>query len=182
MRLVVGLGNPGRKYKKTKHNVGFMCLDAYAKEKNISFKKENKFRGESLKIDNLILLKPHTFMNLSGESIRLVMDYYNIDVEDVFIIYDDIALPTGKIRLRQKGSPGGHNGVKSIVQHLGTKEFQRLRIGIDTNPLIEQKDYVLGKFSKEDQKQINEAIHTTISIIDDFKDSKQFTNIMNQYN
>ena len=182
MRLVVGLGNPGRKYKKTKHNVGFMCLDAYAKDQKESFKKDNKFRGEWLKIDNLVLLKPHTFMNLSGESIRLVMDYYNIDVDDVFIIYDDVALPMGKIRLRQKGSPGGHNGVKSIVQHLGTKEFQRLRIGIDSNPMIEQKDYVLGKFSKEDQKVMNEAIETSKSIIEDFKNNKQFTNIMNQYN
>ncbi len=182
MKLVVGLGNPGRKYKNTKHNIGFMCLDLYAEMKSLKFKKENKFRGESLKIDNLILLKPHTFMNLSGESIRLVMDYYNIDVNDVFIIYDDLALPLGKLRLREKGSPGGHNGVKSIVQNLGTKEFQRLRIGIDNNPLIETKDYVLGKFTKNELKEVTNALNKTIEIIDLFKNDESFTSIMNQYN
>jgi PTH1 family peptidyl-tRNA hydrolase len=88
----------------------------------------------------------------------------------------------GKLRLRQKGSPGGHNGVKSIVEHLGTSEFQRLRIGIDSNPLIEQKDYVLGKFTKEDLKLIDDSINDSLSIINDFKEGKQFTNIMNQYN
>lgn len=182
MRLVVGLGNPGRKYKDTKHNIGFMCLDNYAKENSLKFKLENKFRGESLKEGNLVLLKPHTFMNLSGESIRLVMDYYDIDVEDVLIIYDDLALPLGKLRLREKGSPGGHNGIKSIVSHMGTQEFQRVRIGIDSNPLIETKDYVLGKFSKEEKKALNEAFPKVTNIIEEFKNNKSFTLIMNQFN
>ena len=182
MRLIVGLGNPGKKYKDTKHNIGFMCLDNYAKENSLTFKMENKFRGEWLKEDNLVLLKPHTFMNLSGESIRLVMDYYNIDVEDVLIIYDDLALPLGKLRLREKGSPGGHNGIKSIVNHMGTKEFQRVRIGIDSNPLIDAKDYVLGKFSKEDKKNLIDALARVSEIICEFKNNKSFTLIMNQYN
>ena len=182
MKLVVGLGNPGRKYSKTKHNIGFMCLDAYADKYSASFKKENKFRGESLKIGDLVLLKPHTFMNLSGESIRLVMDYYNIEVDDILIIYDDLALPLGKLRLRQQGSPGGHNGVKSIISNIGTKEFQRLRIGIDSNPLIETKDYVLGKFSKSELQEINDSIDKSIEIIDAFKNGTEFNIIMNQYN
>lgn len=182
MRLVVGLGNPGKKYEDTKHNIGFMCLDKYAKDHSLEFKMEKKFRGESLKEGNLVLLKPHTFMNLSGESIRLVMDYYNIDVDDVLIIYDDLALPLGKIRLREKGSSGGHNGIKSIVNHIGTQEFQRVRIGIDSNPLIETKDYVLGKFSKEDQKILEESLQKVSEIIDEFKRNNSFTLIMNQYN
>ncbi|AIO18283.1 Peptidyl-tRNA hydrolase [Candidatus Izimaplasma bacterium HR1] len=182
MRLVVGLGNPGKKYKDTKHNVGFMCLDKYVDDNLGKFKLENKFRGESLKLDNLVLLKPHTFMNLSGESIRLVMDYYDIDVEDVLIIYDDLALPLGKLRLREKGSPGGHNGIKSIVSHMGTQEFQRVRIGIDSNPLIAAKDYVLGKFSKEERTDLNKALTKTSEIIEEFKNSKEFTIIMNNYN
>ena len=182
MKLIVGLGNPGRKYKDTKHNIGFMCLDHFAKENSVKFKKENKFRGESLKIDNLVLLKPHTFMNLSGESIRLVMDYYNIDVEDVLIIYDDLSLPLGKLRLREKGSPGGHNGVKSIISNLGTSEFQRVRIGIDSNPLIDAKDYVLGKFSKVEFKALEQSLDKTSKIITEFKSNKDFTLIMNEYN
>ena len=182
MKLVVGLGNPGRKYKATKHNIGFMCLDKFAQDNLVKFKKENKFRGESLKIANLILLKPHTFMNLSGESIRLVMDYYDIDVEDVLIIYDDLSLPLGKLRLREKGSPGGHNGIKSIISNLGTSEFQRVRIGIDSNPLIDAKDYVLGKFSKNEFKDLEESLNRTSQVINEFRDNKSFTLIMNEYN
>lgn len=182
MKLVVGLGNPGKKYEKTKHNIGFMCLDYYAKQNNQSFKKENKFNGESLKIGNLILLKPHTFMNLSGESIVKVMNFYDIGTDDVLIIYDDLSLPFNKIRLREKGSAGGHNGVKSIINHLKTQEFKRIKIGIDQNPLIETKDYVLSKFSKVELKEIDDTLHTVSNIIDDFKNNQDFVNIMNKYN
>ncbi len=182
MKLVVGLGNPGRKYKKTKHNIGFMCLDYYAEKNNVKFKTDNKFKGESLKIGDLILLKPHTFMNLSGQSIRATSDYYNVAIEDILIVYDDLALPLAKIRLREKGSSGGHNGIKSLVQHLGTEDFKRIRIGIDSNPLIDPKDYVLGKFSKKELKEINLKIETTKLIIDDFKSNLEFSQIMNKYN
>jgi PTH1 family peptidyl-tRNA hydrolase len=182
MKLVVGLGNPGKKYKDTKHNIGFMAVDHYAKAKNVSFKKENKFNGESLKLGNLILLKPHTFMNLSGQSIRAIMDYYDIDLEDVLIIYDELALPFNKLRLREQGSAGGHNGIKSIISHLGTQNFKRVRVGIDSNPLIETKDYVLGKFSKEQLKELNSTNQVIENIIDDFKNDTSFTNIMNKYN
>lgn len=182
MKLVVGLGNPGRKYKDTKHNIGFMCLDLYAEQNNLKFKKENKFNGESLKEGNLILLKPHTFMNLSGQSIRSVMDYYDVDTEDVIIIYDDLALPLGKLRLREKGSAGGHNGIKSVISHVGTQEFKRIRVGIDSNPLIDTKNYVLGKFSKQERKELDDSIKRVTDIINVFKQGKDFTLIMNQFN
>lgn len=182
MKLVVGLGNPGKKYKDTKHNIGFMCLDNYAVLNKLEFKKERKFYGESLKIANLVLLKPHTFMNLSGQSVRAVMDYYDINIDDVLIIYDDLALPLGKIRLREKGSSGGHNGIKSIVSHLGTEGFRRIRIGIDSNPLIEASDYVLGKFSKKEFKDLSDTISTTESIIYEFSKNVDFNQIMNKYN
>lgn len=182
MKLVVGLGNPGKKYEQTKHNVGFMCLDYYANKAGESFKFERKFNGETLKIGNLLLLKPQTFMNLSGQSVRAIMDYYNIDLEDVLIIYDDFALPLGKLRLREQGSAGGHNGIKSIIEHVHTEDFKRIRIGIDSNPLIAAKDYVLGNFSKEDLDVIVESVKIVKSIIDEFKGNKEFSNIMNTYN
>lgn len=182
MKLIVGLGNPGKKYQETKHNIGFMCLDYYANQQNLTFKKDNKFNGEVVKSGNLVLLKPHTFMNLSGQSIRALMDYYDIDLEDVIIIYDDLALPLGKLRLREKGSAGGHNGIKSVISHVGTQEFKRVRIGIDANPLIDTKDYVLGRFSKQDMKDLEPVIKEVSNIIDDFKSSKQFELIMNNYN
>lgn len=182
MKLIVGLGNPGKKYQDTRHNIGFMCLDNYAKENNVKFKKENKFKGESLKLGNLVLLKPHTFMNLSGESVRATMDYYDIEIDDVLIIFDDLALPTGKIRLREKGSSGGHNGIKSIISHTGTDVFKRLRIGIDSNPLVDTKDFVLSKFSKQETPIISDSIKISFDIIEEFKNNISFAQIMNNYN
>ncbi len=182
MKLIVGLGNPGKKYQATKHNIGFMCLDHYADQQKLKFKKDNKFKGEVVKSGNLVLLKPHTFMNLSGQSIRAILDYYDIDVEDVLIIYDDLALPLGKLRLREKGSAGGHNGIKSVIAHTGTQEFKRVRIGIDANPLIDTKDYVLGKFSKQERKELDNSIEMVSNIIEDFKSNQEFTLIMNKYN
>jgi PTH1 family peptidyl-tRNA hydrolase len=182
MKLVVGLGNPGRKYEKTKHNVGFMSLDHYAKSNKLKFKKESKFNGESLKIGDLVLLKPHTFMNNSGLSISSTMKYYDIDIQDVCIIYDDLDLPLGKTRLREKGSAGGHNGIKSIIAHLGTEAFRRVRIGIDKNPLYETKDYVLSSFSKKETQVMKEIFVITDQIIDDFAGNIDFLQIMNKYN
>ena len=182
MKLIVGLGNPGLKYKNTKHNVGFDCLDFYAKKHNLKFKKENKFSGESLKLGNIIMLKPHTFMNLSGNSLSKIMRFYDVQIENVIIIFDDLSMPIGKIRLREKGSAGGHNGVKSIIEHLGTNEFKRIKIGIDQNPMIDAKDYVLNKFSKQDRKIINESVETVSNIIDDFIKDEDFVNIMTKYN
>ena len=182
MKLVVGLGNPGKKYSKTKHNIGFISIEHYTKKHNLKLKKERKFNGKSLKIGDLILLEPHTFMNNSGVSIKTVIEYYDIDIKDILVIYDDLDLPLGKTRLREKGSPGGHNGVKSIISNLGTSEFQRVRIGIDSNPLIDARDYVLGKFSKTEFNALEQALNKTLEIIDAFQSNKDFTLIMNEYN
>ncbi len=179
MNLVVGLGNPGRKYKTTKHNIGFMCLDFFAKENGLKFKKEKKFNGETLKIGDLVLLKPHTFMNNSGQSLRKAMDFYNIDVEDILVIHDDLDLPFGKIRLRQKGR---HNGIKSIVSHIKTEDFKRVKIGIDKNPLYDTKDYVLSSLSKEEKGLMKPILEKVSTIISDFRDDKEFINIMTNNN
>ncbi len=182
MKLVVGLGNPGRKYKSTKHNIGFMCLDYYAKKQKLKFKKDNKFSGESLKIGNLILLKPHTFMNESGQSIRKAMNFYNIDVTDILVIYDDLDLPLGKTRLREKGGSAGHNGIKSIINNVQTKEFKRVRIGIDKNPLYETKNYVLSSFSKQEKAKIEPVFEKVSIIIEDFKNDVDFIQLMTKNN
>jgi len=182
MKLVVGLGNPGRKYKTTKHNVGFMCLDYYAKKYKLKFKKDNKFSGETLKIGNLVLLKPHTFMNESGQSIRKVMNFYNINVEDILIIYDDLDLPLGKTRLREKGSSAGHNGIKSIISNVQTQDFKRVRIGIDKNPLYETKNYVLSSFNKQEKALIEPTLVKVSNIITDFDNNIEFIQLMTKNN
>ena len=154
MRLIAGLGNPGDKYKFTRHNAGFMVLDYLSYQWNFDFKFESKFNGEIGKInheeESIILLKPHTFMNLSGQSLIAVMNFYKIQREDLLVIYDDIAIPVGKMRFRAKGSDGGHNGIKSIINVLGTNNcFDRLKIGIGPQPPIPSEVYVLQNFSQE---------------------------------
>lgn len=182
MKCIVGLGNPGKKYALTRHNIGFMCLDHVAYHQNLTFTKENKFKGEVARYKDTILLKPHTFMNLSGESLRLLINYYNIEMEDVLVIYDDLDLEPGTIRLRPKGGSGGHNGLKSIMDQLGSNEFKRVRIGIGKNDLIDTKDYVLGKFLKQNHDVIKEAIKTTGNIVNDFVEDISYSKIMSKYN
>ena len=182
MKLVVGLGNPGKKYSKTKHNIGFISIEHYTKKHNLKLKKERKFNGKSLKIGNLVLLEPHTFMNNSGVSIKTVIEYYDIDIKDVLVIYDDLDLPLGKTRLREKGSAGGHNGIKSIISHIHTEEFKRVRVGIDKNPLIETRNYVLGSFSKKEIEIMNPIYDKITNIIEDFDNNIDFTHIMTKYN
>ena len=182
MKLVVGLGNPGRKYKATKHNIGFMCLDYFAKENKLKFKKETRFNGEALKIGNLLLLKPHTFMNESGQSIRKAMNFYDIPIEDILIIHDDVDLPFGKTRLREKGGSGGHNGIKSIISNIKSEDFKRLKIGIDKNPLYDTRDYVLSSLSKEEKRVINPILDQVSAIISDFRDNIDFVQIMTKNN
>ena len=133
MKLIVGLGNPGKQFDRTRHNIGFEVLDYMSEYFQIPLDK-SKFKGiygvGIIAGEKVILLKPLTYMNLSGESIRPIMDYYNIGIEGLVVIYDDLDLPVGKIRLRQKGSSGGHNGIKSTIQHVGTEKFNRIRVGI----------------------------------------------------
>jgi PTH1 family peptidyl-tRNA hydrolase len=185
MKLIVGLGNPGREYELTRHNIGFMAIDALAKRWNISLN-EQKFKGlfgaGFVNGEKVILLKPLTYMNLSGESIRPLMDYYKIDVEDFIVMYDDLDIPVGKLRLRMKGSAGGHNGVKSTISHLGTQEFQRIRMGID-RPQNGMKvvDYVLGRFTSEEISDVNQSIEKTADACEEWL-NKPFLQIMNTFN
>lgn len=185
MKLIVGLGNPGREYELTRHNIGFMVIDELAKRWNISLN-EQKFKGVFgagfVNGEKVVLLKPLTYMNLSGESIRPLMDYYKIDVEDFVVLYDDLDIPVGKLRLRMKGSAGGHNGVKSTIAHLGTQEFQRIRMGID-RPKNGMKvpDYVLGRFSAEEMPEVESAIQKSADACEEWL-KKPFLQIMNTFN
>jgi PTH1 family peptidyl-tRNA hydrolase len=185
MKLLVGLGNPGREYAQTRHNVGFITIDELAHRHNIPLDKE-KFKGVFgtgvINGEKVILLKPLTYMNLSGESVRPIMDYYNIDIEDLVVIYDDLDLPIGKIRLRAKGSAGGQNGMKSIIQHIGTQEFKRIRIGIDRPSTgMKVSDYVLGKFSAEDVPSVVNSIKTAADACEKWT-SSSFLDVMSQFN
>lgn len=182
MKLIVGLGNPGKKYEKTRHNIGFVILNELAKYEKVKFAKNSKFKGEITRIhDDIILLKPITFMNLSGEAVLRVKQFYNIKDEDVLIVYDDLDLTCGKIRFKQKGSSGGHKGIKSIIQCLNTEDFHRLKIGIEKDEVIPVVNYVLGKFTKEQQKYMADAIITSLNGIGDWI-SKDILYVMNKYN
>ncbi len=184
MKLIVGLGNPGKEYENTRHNMGFFFLDNYAKTKNleINTKKFNGLLTEFVdKNEKVILLKPQTYMNLSGESVRKVMDFYKIDVNDILVISDDLDLPIGNYRLKYKGSCGGHNGLRNIEQHVQTQEYKRLKIGISKDDEMDTKDYVLGKLSRKDKKVLEEMVPTINSILDDFLDT-DFEVLMSKYN
>ena len=184
MKLIVGLGNPGKEYENTRHNVGFMVMNRLADVMNFSIS-TSKFKGEYTKFkykgEDIVLLKPMTYMNNSGESVIQVMNYFKIDVSDLLVIYDDMDMPTGKLRLRQSGSAGGHNGVKSIIAHVGTQSFQRIRVGIDKHPRIKVVDYVLGRFSKDEQPLIDEGIENAVKAIETYLD-KDFIAAMNAFN
>lgn len=184
MKLIVGLGNPGKEYEKTRHNAGFIMIDAFAKEKGISLNKE-KFNGVYGEFNHngekVILLKPMKYINLSGEVIRNFLDYFNIDIEDIFIICDDMSFSVGEFKLKYKGTSGGHNGLKNIELHLKTSEYKRMKIGISRDNLIDTRDYVLGKFSNEDIEKLHEIINIFPKIIDDFLELS-FSNLMNKYN
>lgn len=162
MKLIIGLGNPGKEYVGTRHNVGFQAIDTIGEAYNISVNK-SKFRaffGEGMIGDSkVILIKPQTYMNLSGESIKPFISWYKVDPKDVLIIYDDVSLAPGILRIREKGSAGGHNGIKSIIQHLGMDEFQRIKIGIGEKPQNwDLADYVLSRFTNPEMKMIDKAI------------------------
>ncbi|PZV99866.1 aminoacyl-tRNA hydrolase [Metamycoplasma auris] len=155
LKLIVGLGNPGEEYEKTRHNVGFMVIDQLAKKLQAPLR-EKKFNGVFFKNNEFILAKPLTYMNNSGEFVRAIANYYDILIDDIIIVYDDLDTQLGKVNIRQKGSSGGHKGMSSIISHLNTEEIKRLKIGIgrDSNII----DYVLGKFSFEDFKIIEKVI------------------------
>ncbi len=163
MYIIVGLGNPGTQYRGTRHNVGFDAIDALGDKFGISVdtKKHKALIGKGMiGGQKVILAKPQTFMNLSGESVRELLDYYKIDEEEeLIVIFDDISLDVGNLRIRKKGSAGGHNGIKNIIAHLGHNQFQRIKIGVGEKPKgWDLADYVLGGFSKEDRELIEEAL------------------------
>lgn len=181
MKLITGLGNIGEKYCFTRHNAGFMVLDKWALDNNVSFKEDKKLKCFITKLGENILIKPTTFMNLSGEAVRTVMDYYKIDVKDILIVYDDIALDLGRIRFRANGSDGGHNGIKSIIKHVGTKEFDRLKIGIGPQPNIPSENYVLQNFPKDKLPELKEVIKRADEAIEFYLDNG-IQKAQNQYN
>ena len=184
MKLIVGLGNPGREYENTRHNIGFMFIDEYAKQKGVEINKK-KFNGLYIDFINngekTILLKPQTYMNLSGESVRGFVEFFKIKIEDILIISDDLDMPIGKFKLRPTGSSGGHNGLKNIELHLNTQNYKRLKIGISHNTDIDTKDYVLGNLSKENKDTINDLKKIVNNIIDDFY-KLDFEKLMAKYN
>ena len=186
MFLIVGLGNPTKQYEKTRHNIGFDVMDALADKYNISIS-ENKHKAlcgkgviEGMKV---VLAKPQTYMNLSGESVAELVNYYKIDEEhELLVIYDDISLDVGQLRIRKKGSAGGHNGIKNIIANLGTDVFPRIKIGVGEKPKkYDLADYVLGHFSKEDRELMEEgydrADHAVGMIL-----NGEIEAAMNQYN
>lgn len=154
MKLIVGLGNVGQKYTFTRHNIGFMLADSIAINNDITFRENPRLKCLMTNLrngfDDYLIIKPTTFMNLSGEAVRAVVDYYKIPIEDVLIVYDDLSLELGKIRFRANGSDGGHNGIKSIIKHLGTQNVARLKIGIGPQPNLPSEVFVLQNFSKEE--------------------------------
>lgn len=163
MYIIVGLGNPERKYDGTRHNIGFSAVTALADANNISIdtKKHKALIGKGIIAgQKVILAEPLTYMNLSGESVRELVDYYKISPsEELVVIYDDVALEPGRLRIRAKGSAGGHNGIKSIISHLGSQEFYRIRIGVGEKPAgWDLADYVLGRFPKEEEPIIRDAL------------------------
>ena len=184
MKLIVGLGNPGLEYEKTRHNIGFRFLDLYMKFLNIN-NLQNKFNGLYAKIningEDIIFLKPLSYMNLSGEVILKFVKYYKILPENILVIHDDLDMELAKIKLKDGGSSGGHNGLKNIILNLKTGEFKRLKVGIGKNLNIETAVYVLSKFTNQEEEKINNLNETVISILNDYLNLK-FPDLMSKYN
>ena len=184
MKLIVGLGNVGKEYENTRHNMGFMLVDRYLVYKNIPLKFKEKFYAmyieTTINNEKVIFIKPTTYMNNSGIAVRAFLDFYKLDVQDVLVISDDLDLDLGKFRLRRNGSSGGHNGLKSIISHLGTDGFKRLRIGI-SNDKDDVINYVLSKFSKKELNEIDTMFDTLVNVLDDYF-VMDFTSLMSKYN
>ena len=175
MKLIVGLGNPGKEYENTRHNIGFNFLDNYVNEKNLGDYK-SKYNGLYIKTKLF-----ETFINLSGEIVRKYIDFYKICIDDILVISDDLDLSIGNLKLKSTGSSGGHNGLKNIEKCLGTNNYKRLKIGISNNKNIDTKDYVLGKIKDEDKSKFDSIKKTVNNIIDDFF-NLPFSELMNKYN
>lgn len=185
MYIIVGLGNPTKEYEKTRHNVGFEVIDRLADMlgADVSEKKHRAYCGKAV-IDGqkVILIKPQTYMNVSGESVRSAVDFYKVEPENIIVIYDDVSLAPGQLRIRAKGSAGGHNGIKSIISHLGTQEFPRIKVGVGEKPKqMDLADYVLGHFAKGERDMMEEAFQEAAKAACDMV-SDGIHAAMNRYN
>jgi len=188
MKLIVGLGNPGPKYQKTRHNFGFMLLDYVSHAQRFTFSHVPKFKGELAEVNDTLhqkiyYLKPQTYMNLSGQSVGPLVQFYKIAIDDILVVYDDIDLPLGKIRFARKGASGGHNGVRSIIEALGSQNFHRLKLGVG-RPNVAQKevsDHVLEKFHSDESKLFKETLERSAQALQNYIDDG-VTSAMNQYN
>lgn len=185
MKMIIGLGNPGKQYAETRHNVGFQAIDVLAEQLNAPAA-QMKFNGMITTVhvsgEKIMLVKPLTYMNLSGECVRPLMDYYEVNDDEIVVIYDDLDLVPGKLRLRSKGGAGGHNGMKSLIAHLGTDAFNRIRIGVGRPDVpMNIADYVLGTFSKEERPLIQEAVEKSASASRSWL-TRPFLEVMNEYN
>ncbi|MDO4668015.1 MAG: aminoacyl-tRNA hydrolase [Streptococcus sp.] len=186
-KLIVGLGNPGDKYVETKHNVGFMLIDKMCKELNLNFSINKIFQVELASTfingEKIYFIKPITFMNQSGKAVQALLAYYGLENEDLLVVYDDLDMEVGKVRFRSKGSSGGHNGIKSIINCIGTQEFKRIKIGIgkpkDKSSVIH---YVLKKFNQEDYTTILNALDKVDNAVNYYLQSSDFEKTTQQYN
>ena len=185
MKLVAGLGNIGNNYAFTRHNAGFMVVDKLAIMNNLTFAENKKLKCYMTKFkrgeNDIIIIKPTTFMNLSGEAVRAVADYYKIPIEDILIVYDDLSLELGKIRFRPNGSDGGHNGIKSIIKHMGSQQIPRLKIGIGPQPPIPSEQFVLQNFYKSQLEELKPVLKRAVEGIEFYLDN-DMQNSQNKYN
>ena len=181
MKLIVGLGNPGQEYTYTRHNIGFMVIDHFTSSNNWSKKWNALYQEKIINNEKIILIKPITYMNLSGQAVKEFVTFYKISLEDILVIQDDLDLEVGMYRLKTNSSCGGHNGIKSIIECLGNNNFARLKIGISNNKKMDTKDYVLGKFSLEEQDIFNNLYAKFNEIITTFI-TNGIDKTMNKYN
>lgn len=184
MKLIAGLGNPGRRYAGTRHNIGFMVVDSIAEEKQLRFrvgKGDFEITEYTVNNERVLLIKPTTYMNLSGTAVWQAMQYYHIAQEDLLIVCDDAALPLGKIRARKEGSDGGQKGLRSVIFQLNDDRFSRLRIGIGRHEQMELADYVLSRFTDEEKPLVQKVIGIAREAVNDFI-TKDITYVMNTYN
>lgn len=185
MKLIVGLGNPGKEYENTRHNIGFSFLDYYVMTHNFVGSWKNKYNGlyfeTNINGEKTIFLKPQSYMNLSGGVVQQFVKFYKISVEDILIISDDLDLLVGNFKLKGSGSCGGHNGLRDIEKCLGTQNYKRLKIGISNDKLADTKDYVLGKFSKEEKAIYDDLFKSLYVIVDEYFELN-FSNLMSKYN
>lgn len=183
--MIVGLGNPGEKYQKTRHNTGFMVMDALLRKLNTTLD-TSKFKALYTiyrhQGEKILLVKPLTFMNLSGEAVKALAAYYEIENDDILIIHDDLDLPVGKLRLRASGSCGGQNGMRNIIDLLGTKDLKRIRVGVGKDKNIDTVDYVLGRVEKEQQEVFAAAIDRASDAVLFYLDNPDFSLVMNRFN